>query len=118
MIDFIRPTLSDLPAHPVEIAPPLPHGTINQYHAHMNRRHRATLEAIFARPVPSTIRWSDIESLFVALGAEVRERASSRVAVVLFGQVQVFHRPHPRPETDKGAVVAIRRWLDSNGVKP
>ncbi len=84
----------------------------------MNRRHQTTLEQIFARPVSGTIRWSDIESLFLALGAEVQERAGSRVAVVLFGQVQVFHRPHPRPETDKGAVNAIRRWLEMNGVTP
>ncbi|WP_027135905.1 type II toxin-antitoxin system HicA family toxin [Geminicoccus roseus] len=84
----------------------------------MNRRHRATLQQIFARPVSGTIRWSDIEALFIALGAEVSERAGSRVAVVLFGEVQVFHRPHPRPETDKGAVSAIRRWLEAHGVKP
>lgn len=84
----------------------------------MNRRHRATLEQIFARPVSGTIRWPDIEALFISLGAEVRERAGSRVAVVLFDQVQVFHRPHPRPETDKGAIASIRRWLETNGVKP
>ena len=52
------------------------------------------------------------------LGARVLEREGSRVAVVLFGEVQVFHRPHPSPETDKGAVAAIRRWLESHGVKP
>ena len=84
----------------------------------MKRKHQATLEAIFARPVSGTIRWSDIEALFSALGADREEREGSRVAIVWRGQVQVFHRPHPRPETDKGAVAGVRRWLEANGVRP
>ncbi|MCQ0987936.1 type II toxin-antitoxin system HicA family toxin [Jiella sp. LLJ827] len=84
----------------------------------MKKRHHRTIEAIFARPVSGTIRWSDIEAMFVELGATVEERAGSRVGVRLFGEVRVFHRPHPRPETDKGAVASIRQWLESHGVKP
>ena len=84
----------------------------------MQARHQATLKAIFKRPVSGTIKWSEIENLFVALGAEVSERAGSRVGVFLFGEVRVFHRPHPSPETDKGAVTSIRKWLESHGVKP
>ncbi|RJE83103.1 type II toxin-antitoxin system HicA family toxin [Paracoccus onubensis] len=84
----------------------------------MKKRHRTTLELIFARPVSGSIRWADIEALFVALGAEVSERAGSRVGVFLFGEVRVFHRPHPSPDTDKGAVASIRKWLIENGVEP
>lgn len=84
----------------------------------MKKKHRATLEQIFARPVSGTIRWSEIEALFVALGAEISEREGSRIGVFLFGQVRVFHRPHPTPETDKGAVASIRKWLEENGVTP
>ena len=84
----------------------------------MRKRHQRTLEAIFARPVSETVRWSDIEALFVELGAVVEERAGSRIGVRLFGEVRVFHRPHPRPETDKGAIVSVRQWLESQGVKP
>ncbi len=84
----------------------------------MKKKHRATLEQIFARPVSGTIRWPDIEALFAALGAEISEREGSRVGVFLFGQVRVFHRPHPTPETDKGAVASIRKWLEDNGVAP
>jgi hypothetical protein len=84
----------------------------------MKRRHEATLSQIFARPVSGTIRWVDIEALFVALGAEISEREGSRVGVFLFGEVKVFHRPHPSPETDKGAVTSIRKWLEAHGVKP
>lgn len=84
----------------------------------MKRKHQKTLEAIFARPVSANIHWRDIEALFVELGAEVSEREGSRVAVVLFREVRVFHRPHPSPSTDKGAVASIRKWLEQHGVEP
>ncbi|MBN4080194.1 type II toxin-antitoxin system HicA family toxin [Beggiatoa alba] len=84
----------------------------------MKRKHQKTLELIYKRPTSGNIQWMDIEALFKALDAEVSERAGSRVAVVLFGEVRVFHRPHPSPNTDKGAVVSIRKWLELYEVKP
>jgi hypothetical protein len=73
---------------------------------------------IFAHPASANIRWRDIEALFTELGAEVSKREGSRVAVVLFEEVRVFHRPHPSPDTDKGAVASIRKWLEQHGVEP
>ncbi|MGP9766381.1 type II toxin-antitoxin system HicA family toxin [Halomonas sp. AOP13-D3-9] len=84
----------------------------------MNRKHAKTLAAIFSRPTPGSIAWGDIESLFKAMGADIQEREGSRIAVVLFGEVRVFHRPHPSPDTDKGAVASIRKWLEKNGEAP
>lgn len=84
----------------------------------MNKKHQKTLQAIFRQPTSGNIKFKDIESLFVALGALITERAGSRVAVVLNGQVMVFHRPHPSPNTDKGAVVSIKKWLDGLGITP
>lgn len=84
----------------------------------MRRQHARTLERIFGRPVSGSIPWKDVVSLFKALGADVTERSGSRVAVVLFGEVRIFHRPHPSPVTDKGAVASIRKWLENNGVEP
>lgn len=84
----------------------------------MKRKHQKTLEAIFTHPVSGNIQWRDIEALFMELGADTSEREGSRVAVVLFGEVRVFHRPHPSPNTDKGAVVSIRKWLNDNEVNP
>ncbi|MEP7186377.1 MAG: type II toxin-antitoxin system HicA family toxin [Rhodanobacter sp.] len=84
----------------------------------MKARHARTLKRIFARPVSGSVRWKDIEALFADLGAKINEAEGSRVAIVLFGEVRVFHRPHPNPDTDKGAVATIRKWLESNGVKP
>ncbi|SMH29741.1 MULTISPECIES: type II toxin-antitoxin system HicA family toxin [Cyanophyceae] len=84
----------------------------------MKRKNSKTLALIFQRPISGNIAWSDIEALFLELGADISERSGSRVAVILFGEVRVFHRPHPSPTTDKGAVASIRKWLESHGVKP
>ena len=87
-------------------------------YVNVNRKHRKTLEFIFARPVSGGIKWTDIESLFIGLGAELSEREGSRIGVRLFGERRVFHRPHPSPDTDKGAVASIRKWLVKNGIEP
>ena len=84
----------------------------------MKRKHTKTLQLIFKRPTSGNIKWGDIEALFVELGAKVEEREGSRVKVALFGVVRVFHRPHPSPNTDKGAAASVRKWLEQNGVKP
>jgi hypothetical protein len=88
------------------------------HHSAMTRKHRKTLELIFAHPPSAKVKWRDIEALFRELGAEVTEREGSRVGVRLFGERRVFHRPHPSPDADKGAVASIRRWFEKNGVKP
>lgn len=84
----------------------------------MNSRHRSTLDDIFTRPVKSDVRWSAIEAMLEALGATITERAGSRVAIDLNGQLAVFHRPHPKPDTDKGAVNSMRKFLELAGVTP
>ena len=84
----------------------------------MKRKHQRTLELIFTRPVSANVRWTDVEALFEELGAEISEREGSRVEVFLFGLVRVFERAQPSADTDKGAVAAIRKWLEENGVKP
>lgn len=84
----------------------------------MKRKHQRTLDLVFAHPTSANVQWRDIEALFTELGAEVSEREGSRVAVVLFVEVRVFHRPHPSPNTNKGAVASIRKWLEQHGVEP
>ncbi len=84
----------------------------------MQRKHQRTLELIFTRPVSGSVKWRDVEALFMALGGDVSEREGSRVGVKLFADRRVFHRPHPSPDTDKAAVESIRKWLETHGVKP
>ena len=83
----------------------------------MDSKHRKTLEAIFEKPERSNIPWRDIEALFIALGAEITEGNGSRRRVALKGVRAVFHRPHPRKETDKGAIKSVRKFLEAAGVK-
>lgn len=83
-----------------------------------NSTSRRTLAAIFERPVRANIRWPDVETLLRAHGATINEGAGSRVRIELNGVRAVFHRPHPRPETDKGAVVALRKFLEEAGITP
>ncbi|MCP4624234.1 MAG: type II toxin-antitoxin system HicA family toxin [bacterium] len=85
----------------------------------MQRKHLKTIEALYSRPTSGNIRWADIVSLFKALGAETEEREGSRIAAIFPGYMPaVFHRPHPSPMTDKGAVTTIRNWLKNMGIRP
>ena len=88
------------------------------YHVFVKRKHRKTLALIFHQPVSANVKWTEIEALFIALDGEISEREGSRIGIRLFGERWVFHRPHPTPNTDKGAVISIRKWLKANGVKP
>ena len=84
----------------------------------MNKRHRRTPNAIFAQPISGNLKWRDAETLLRSLGAVISERAGSRVAVLLNDRVAVFHRPHPSPNIDKGAVRDLRRFLENAGIPP
>jgi len=84
----------------------------------LRAKHRRTLLAIFEKPVRTGIPWTNIESLLVACGAEISEGRGSRVRIALHGVRGVFHRPHPRKETDRGSVAAMRRFLTEAGVEP
>lgn len=84
----------------------------------MQSKHLRTLQAIFDDPVRANILWTDIEKMHEALGAEISEGRGSRVRLALNGVRAVFHRPHPRKETDKGAVKSMRRFLIEAGVEP
>ena len=77
----------------------------------MNRKHKKTYEEIHSNPVKANIPWSDVEALFLAMGANISEGNGSRVRVELNGERAVFHRLHPENTTDKGAVKSIRKFL-------
>jgi hypothetical protein len=84
----------------------------------LRKKHQKTLEDIFAKPTTAGVAWDDIESLLIALGSEISEGNGSRVRIALNGCRAVFHRPHPEKETDKGALVSMRRFLNEAGVSP
>jgi len=84
----------------------------------MNKSHRKTLIDIYSQPVPSTLEWRRIESLFISLGAETIEGVGSRVRFVLNGIIATFHRPHPAKEAKPYQVRDARSFLENAGVKP
>ena len=83
----------------------------------MNSGQKETLRRIYEVPIRNNVRWKDIEGLLLALGAEISEGSGSRVRISLNGEDAVFHRPHPKPDTDKGALKSMRRFLDNAGIK-
>jgi hypothetical protein len=82
----------------------------------VNKKHRKTLELVCSDPVPKTLEWARIESMLVALGAEVIEGRGSRVRFVLKGVVATFHRPHPSKEAKPYQVRDTRSFLERAGV--
>jgi len=84
----------------------------------MNKKQQRTFQRIFEKPDRADIKWNDIESLFIALGAEISEGRGSRVRVAFKGVRAVFHRPHPERVTGKGSVKSVRRFLQETGAKP
>jgi hypothetical protein len=84
----------------------------------MNNKHRKTLEMVFTTPISRSLKWSRVEALFVALGADVIEGSGSRVGFKLHDDRADFHRPHPGNEAKPYQIRAVREFLERNGVKP
>jgi len=83
----------------------------------MNAKQRKTLEAIFTLPVNGNLEWRKVESLLLALGAEMVEGSGSRVTFFLNGKRADFHRPHPGNEALRYRIKATREFLEQAGVK-
>jgi hypothetical protein len=81
----------------------------------LNRKHSETIKAIFANPVRANINWKDVESMFTALGGEIKEADGSRICVILNGRKAVYHRPHPGKETKTYVVRQLRDFLGEAG---
>ena len=84
----------------------------------MNSSQRKTLQSIFVSPTPSALEWRKIESLLLALGAQVIEGNGSRVRFELNGIVASFHRPHPKKEAKPYQVRDAKEFLILAGIQP
>jgi hypothetical protein len=84
----------------------------------MNSRQKKTLAAIFEMPTRKNIPWRDIESLFVAVGADIIEGSGSRVRVRVNKCHADFHRPHPGKIAAAYQVEYARSFLSTLGIKP
>jgi hypothetical protein len=84
----------------------------------MKAKHRRILEAISATPTRRGIVLSDIETLVIAIGGDVREGEGSRVVFELKGSRRYLHRPHPGKEVKKYQVEDLREWFRQLEVTP
>ncbi len=84
----------------------------------MNKKHRKTLEAIFAKPVSGAIPFRNIESFMQAVGFEVKEREGSRVSFRKDGKVFNTHRPHPGNTAFPYQIRELREVLEQISIKP
>jgi len=84
----------------------------------VNSRQRKTLQAIFVEPTKGNIAFADMEKLLTALGAQVTERAGSRIRVTIQGEVWRCHRPHPGKEAKKYQVEEVRELLQRLRITP
>lgn len=81
----------------------------------MNKSHQKTLDAIFQKPLPSSLEWRRVEALLEACGAKLIEGAGSRVRFVLNDVVATFHRPHPQKEAKAYQLRDARIFLEKSG---
>lgn len=84
----------------------------------MRMKHQHTLESMFKKPTPASIRWSDIVSMLKAADVEVSQRSGSRVLLKKGTERIVIHRPHPETKTGRATVRDIAAFLKAIGVKP
>jgi hypothetical protein len=84
----------------------------------LNRKHKATLTALFTKPARSDIALQDFVSLMNALGATVRTAGGSAHSFTFKGVVGVFHRPHPGNELYRELIKRIQKFLSRAGVRP
>ena len=84
----------------------------------MNRKHRKTLDTVFADPISGNIEWRKIEALFKAVGCEIIEGSGSRVTILHKDIKATFHRPHSGKEALRYRVSAARDFLKMIGIIP
>lgn len=85
----------------------------------VNSTQSTSLIEIFTEPTPSDMKWPKVESLLIALGADVTEGRGSRKRVKLNNVKAVFHTPHPTSKTlCQCGVRSVRRFLKEAGIDP
>jgi hypothetical protein len=86
----------------------------------LSKKHRRTLQAIFAHPVPANLRWREIAAMLAAIGVRIEQREGSRVKLTHpdGGLPLIHHVTHGEASQDKGSIATIRNWLRECGTQP
>ena len=81
----------------------------------MNSKQKRNLAAIFDEPTRTNIVWSDIESLFIAIGAEVSKGSGSRVRIALNGGRAYFHPASSKPRNRSRCIAFCADVFEKRG---
>ena len=73
-------------------------------------------EKIVSGPV-KPMKWQDIETLLLALGAKQRKGDGSGRVFIINKRPLVIHKPHPDNELKKYAIRLVRDYLIKNQIK-
>ena len=80
-------------------------------------KHLKTARMLRKHPRPSNLKSRDLDALLVALEFEIIEGKGSAVAFQREGGLLfMYHRPHPRPDVDKGAIASLDKFLEKEGI--
>ena len=82
--------------------------------AHLDGKHRQTVEQIFNRPSSGNVEWRRVRSLLEAVGT-VAEEHNGRLRVTLGDETETFDPPRGK-DVDKQMLVDLRRMLTRAGV--
>ena len=84
--------------------------------AHLNNRHRDTLERIFSHPSSGNIEWRQVRSLLEAVGT-ITEELNGKLRVTLGPETEVLQPPGGK-DIDRQMIVDLRRMLSNAGLAP
>ncbi len=84
----------------------------------INAKQCAVLCEVFKQPPSQNLTYQLVLGLLTALGASPQPTKSGAIVVFSGGVVWSTHRPHPRPNMDKAAIVALRKALTVVGLTP
>ena len=76
------------------------------------------MSRIFEKPTRVDITWDEVESLFIACNALIKEGRGSRKRIIIDNQILGIHVPHPQKEFKQYAVKEIRIFLENLGITP
>ncbi len=82
----------------------------------MNAKHKKTLAALFAQPIPKSLAYRDVAALLKALDCIQFEAEGSRVVFARETSKVLLHRPHPGKEVKDYQIKKIKAFLEEIGV--
>jgi len=85
----------------------------------MSHKHDAMIEKIFAHPMAANIDWKKLSSALEHFGATIDTSHHGRAKIVINGAEISVHTPHHGHDIEnKDDIMALRHFLEAQGIKP